>query len=85
MVFEPNVNLTKTFISQMDRMESFFRGQGFVYAVNPRFNHGSFVTWIDDILSTTHRSRSPVWLAAYRAAYRVFPTSSLKPVEVFVT
>lgn len=42
MVFEPDLLATKSFTSQWGRTELSFRGQAFVYAVNPRFNHGSF-------------------------------------------
>ncbi len=42
MVFEPDVSVTKALSSQLGRTELSFRGRAFVYAVNPRFNHGSF-------------------------------------------
>jgi hypothetical protein len=42
MVFEPDINVIKAFASQFGRTELSFRGQAFVYAVNPRFTHGSF-------------------------------------------
>jgi hypothetical protein len=42
MVFEPDINVIKSFSSQLGHTELSFRGQAFVYAVNPRFTHGSF-------------------------------------------
>ena len=42
MVFEPDVTVTKSLTSQLGRTEFSFRGQAFIYAVDPRFNHGSF-------------------------------------------
>ena len=42
MVFEPDVTVTKSLTSQLGRTELSFQGQAFVYAVDPRFNHGSF-------------------------------------------
>jgi hypothetical protein len=41
MVFEPDVSVTKSLESKFGRTEFTFRGQAFVYAVNPNFNHGS--------------------------------------------
>ena len=42
MVFEPDLNVAKSFASQWGRTEVSVRGQAFVYTINPRFNHGSF-------------------------------------------
>ena len=42
MVFEPDITVTKSLASQLGRTEFSFRGQAFIYAVDPRFNHGSF-------------------------------------------
>jgi hypothetical protein len=41
MVFEPDATVTKTFTSQWGRSDVSVRGQSFVYAVNPKFNHAS--------------------------------------------
>ena len=41
MVFEPGVRVRKAFLSQWGQTELSFRGNAFVYAVNPAFNHGS--------------------------------------------
>lgn len=42
MVFEPDLNVAKSFTSRWGRTEVSVSGQAFVYAINPRFNHGSF-------------------------------------------
>jgi hypothetical protein len=41
MVFEPDLNVAKSFASQWGRTEVSVRGQAFVYTINPRFNHAS--------------------------------------------
>lgn len=41
MVFEPDLNVAKSFASRLGRTEVSFSGQAFVYAVNPSFTHGS--------------------------------------------
>ncbi|NGZ61073.1 MAG: hypothetical protein CV081_11315 [Nitrospira sp. LK265] len=41
MVFEPEVNVMKAVTSRWGRTEFSFRGQGYVYAVDPGFNHGT--------------------------------------------
>lgn len=41
MVFEPNLNVAKSFASRWGRTEVSVRGQGFIYTINPRFNHAS--------------------------------------------
>lgn len=42
MVFEPEVNVTKSVASRLGRTEFSFRGQAYIYAVDPGFNHGTF-------------------------------------------
>jgi len=42
MVFEPEVNVMKALASRWGRTEFSFRGQAYIYAVDPRFNHGTF-------------------------------------------
>lgn len=42
MVIEPELTVARPFASPWGRTEVAVRGQAFVYAVNPRFNHGSF-------------------------------------------
>lgn len=42
LVFEPTLNVAKSFASRLGRTELSFRGQAYVYAINPRFTHGSF-------------------------------------------
>lgn len=42
MVLEPDLDVARRLTSHWGRTEISVRGQAFVYAVNPRFNHGSF-------------------------------------------
>lgn len=42
MVFEPDVTVTQSVTSRFGRTELSFRGQAYVYTVNPSFNHGTF-------------------------------------------
>ena len=56
MVFEPDVTVTKSLTSQLGRTEFSFRGQAFVYAVDPRFNHGSFGLQMLHHIDPTHES-----------------------------
>ncbi|MDF0666133.1 MAG: hypothetical protein P0119_08670 [Nitrospira sp.] len=42
MVFEPEINVMKSVASRLGRTEFSFRGQGYIYAVDPGFNHGTF-------------------------------------------
>ncbi|MBX3301016.1 MAG: hypothetical protein KF693_02245 [Nitrospira sp.] len=54
MVFEPDLTATKTFISQWGRTEVSVRGQGFIYAVNPRFNQANIgVQLLQDVAKDT--------------------------------
>lgn len=41
MVFEPEVTVMKSVASRFGRTEFSFRGQGYIYAVDPGFNHGT--------------------------------------------
>ena len=44
VVFEPDAKLATTFDNRFGKTELNVRGQGFIYADNPRFNHGPHVS-----------------------------------------
>ena len=54
MVFEPDLTATKAFTSEWGRTELSFRGQGFIYAVNPRFNQANVgIQLLQDVAKDT--------------------------------
>lgn len=54
MVFEPEVTATKSLTSQWGKTALSVRGQGFIYAVNPRFNQANIgVQLLQDVAKNT--------------------------------
>src|SRR5678816_564018 len=55
VVFEPDAKLATTFDNRFGKTELNVRGQGFIYADNPRFNHGTMrVEAIQAFTPATH-------------------------------
>jgi hypothetical protein len=54
MVFDPELTATKSLTSQWGKTQLSVRGQGFIYAVNPRFNQASIgVQLLQDVAKNT--------------------------------
>lgn len=57
VVFEPHLKVSVPFDSRLGTTELSLRGQGFIYAENPRFNHGTLRVQAVQAFSTETRLR----------------------------